>query len=254
MIYSHCLWTAQWASCNEQSKISSRTLSDAHKCWYSSLWVRLSVFEHFLVKYQGMDKYHDHHSLVWHNLRTLWTCDWPQKNLLIGWLAFAKLPNSISLRLESNGRPIWYSVKKNWATLHFIVNFDTRQQWRVFTDRYLRPPPPCQLHRESSGGRWKTAPTCGQIMQVQVFKGAVHPKINEYVIDNWIFSSPIQCFFEAFPLNIKLEDGPLAVRGGVVTSSVFFQESIKAIFVRILLTAHEDHWKNNNVNIKQIKR
>lgn len=128
MIYSHCLWTAQWASCNEQSKISPRTLSDAHKCWYSSLWVHLSVFEHFLVKYQGMDKYHDHHSLVWHNLRTLWTCDWPQKNLLIGWLAFAKLPNSISLRLESNGRPIWYSVKNNLATLHFIINFDTRQQ------------------------------------------------------------------------------------------------------------------------------
>lgn len=43
-------------------------------------------------------------------------------------------------------------------------------------------------------------------------------------------SSPVESLFEAFPLDVKLEDGPLAVGGGIVTPSVLLEESIKAVF------------------------
>ena len=42
--------------------------------------------------------------------------------------------------------------------------------------------------------------------------------------------SPVKGLFEAFPLDVKLEDGPLAIGGGVVAPSVLLEESIKAIF------------------------
>lgn len=42
--------------------------------------------------------------------------------------------------------------------------------------------------------------------------------------------SPVKSLFEAFPLDVKLEDGPLAVGGGVVAPTMLLEESIKAIF------------------------
>lgn len=55
-------------------------------------------------------------------------------------------------------------------------------------------------------------------------------------------SSPVKSLFEAFPLDVKLEDGPLAVSGGIVAPTMLLEESIKTIFWGVLLTAHEHHW------------
>lgn len=43
-------------------------------------------------------------------------------------------------------------------------------------------------------------------------------------------SSPVKSFFEALSLDVKLEDGPLAIGGGVVAPTVLLKESIKAVF------------------------
>lgn len=43
-------------------------------------------------------------------------------------------------------------------------------------------------------------------------------------------SSPVKSLFEAFPLDVKLEDGPLAVSGGIVAPTMLLEESIKTIF------------------------
>lgn len=42
--------------------------------------------------------------------------------------------------------------------------------------------------------------------------------------------APVKSLFEAFSLDIKLEDGPLAVGGGVVTAAMLLEESIEAVF------------------------
>lgn len=55
-------------------------------------------------------------------------------------------------------------------------------------------------------------------------------------------SSPVKSFFEALSLDVKLEDGPLAIGGGVVAPTMLLKESIKAVFWGILLTAHKHHW------------
>lgn len=54
--------------------------------------------------------------------------------------------------------------------------------------------------------------------------------------------APVKSLFEAFSLDIKLEDGPLAVGGGVVTTAMLLEESIEAVFWGVLFTAHEHHW------------
>lgn len=53
---------------------------------------------------------------------------------------------------------------------------------------------------------------------------------------------PVKSLFEAFSLDVKLEDGPLAVGRGVVTPAVLLQEGIKPVFRGVLFTAHEHHW------------
>lgn len=53
---------------------------------------------------------------------------------------------------------------------------------------------------------------------------------------------PVKSLFEAFSLDVKLEDGPLAVGRGVVTPAVLLQESIKPVFRGVLFTAHKHHW------------
>lgn len=55
-------------------------------------------------------------------------------------------------------------------------------------------------------------------------------------------SSPVKSLFEAFPLDVKLEDSPFAVSGGVVAPTVLLEERIKAVFGGVLLAAHEHHW------------
>lgn len=59
-----------------------------------------------------------------------------------------------------------------------------------------------------------------------------------------VTTSPVQCLSEELPLHVKLKDGSLTVGGGVVTSTVLLQESVKSILSRVFLTAHEHHCKS----------
>lgn len=61
--------------------------------------------------------------------------------------------------------------------------------------------------------------------------------------------SPVQGLPEELPLNVELEDGPLAVGGRVVAAAVALQERVEIVLRRELLTSHEDHWRQNqNLN------
>lgn len=42
-------------------------------------------------------------------------------------------------------------------------------------------------------------------------------------------ASPVKSLFKVLPRDVKLEDGPLAVGGSVITPTVLFKESIKAV-------------------------
>lgn len=42
-------------------------------------------------------------------------------------------------------------------------------------------------------------------------------------------ASPVKSLFKVLPRDVKLEDGPLAVGGSVITPAVLFKESIKAV-------------------------
>lgn len=55
-------------------------------------------------------------------------------------------------------------------------------------------------------------------------------KVNRKRQRKSLVSKPVKSLFEAFSLDVKLEDGPLAVGGGVVAPTVLLQESIKAVF------------------------
>lgn len=57
-------------------------------------------------------------------------------------------------------------------------------------------------------------------------------------------SSPVERLSEILPLHVKLEDGSLAVCGGVVTSTVLLQEGVETVLRRVFLTAHKHHWKS----------
>lgn len=54
-------------------------------------------------------------------------------------------------------------------------------------------------------------------------------------------ASPVKSLFKVLPRDVKLEDGPLAVGGSVITPTVLFKESIKAVLGGVLLAAHEHH-------------
>lgn len=42
-------------------------------------------------------------------------------------------------------------------------------------------------------------------------------------------ASPVKSLFKVLPRDVKLEHGPLAVGGSVITPTVLFKESIKAV-------------------------
>lgn len=54
-------------------------------------------------------------------------------------------------------------------------------------------------------------------------------------------ASPVKSLFKVLPRDVKLEDRPLAVGGSVITPTVLFKESIKAVLRGVLLAAHEHH-------------
>lgn len=92
----------------------------------------------------------------------------PQQNLPIGCPGLARLPNSISFLWESDGLASWYSVterrrdgRRCKATMEILLNAADKcvVHRGSETHRCQLPPPPCQWHPESSGGRWRTEPT-----------------------------------------------------------------------------------------------
>lgn len=91
-----------------------------------------------------------------------------------------------------NSFPFWMG----WGWVHF----------HQFTDRCLRPPPPCPPHQESSGDQWKTAPTCGQTKQMQIIKGTVHSKIKKTwsIIEYFAHRSSASLKYFLWTSNLKM--------------------------------------------------
>lgn len=65
-----------------------------------------------------------------------------------------------------------------------------------------------------------------------------HKHLNE---EGEATDSPVERLSEILPLDVELEDGSLAVGGGVVAAAVLLQEGVKAVLRGVFLTAHEHH-------------
>lgn len=54
-------------------------------------------------------------------------------------------------------------------------------------------------------------------------------------------SLPVKRLSEILLLDIKVENGSLAVSEGIVTSTVLLQEGVETILSRVFVTAHKHH-------------
>lgn len=57
----------------------------------------------------------------------------------------------------------------------------------------------------------------------------------------WTTASPVERLSEILPLDVELEDGSLAVGGGVVAAAVLLQKGVEAVLRRVFLAAHKHH-------------